>query len=430
MKRGIKWAVGLGITAAVLGAAWLAIVWWLPTDEDLAARLTTEAEERLGVKVTIGSAHWALLPKPVVVVNDFRTQQAQPVIIRQLSAYPNVSALLQRKLVFERVDIDEAVFPRNSVRAFQPKADASEPDAGDSVPLEHFEFRNVTWISYSGIPVVFDGEVDFDPHWRPRQAELRRPSGVNPAFALTLTREADADRWQTRIHVGGGAAHGNVELKTAANGAMHLSGQLAPRDIEVAGAVSSFNRRSPVAGKASGKTVLSADGKSAGELALSLHTRTTFSINPATVLRFDLDKAIRTRGKERDGQTPLQELTGQMDTQNTDKGTRFTYTGLKARAGQYTATGEATVYQRQIQASGNLYLVEGSVGIPFTVSGPVDKPKASAPPGLFAGAIIGTAVLPGAGTTIGARIGGALGRLFKDSTQQPGAPAPVAPKKN
>ena len=92
------------------------------------------------------------MPKPVVVVNDFRTQQAQPVIIRRLSAHPNVRALLQRKLVFERVDIDEAVFPRNSVRGFKPKADATEPDAGDSVPLEHFEFRNVTWISYNGIP--------------------------------------------------------------------------------------------------------------------------------------------------------------------------------------------------------------------------------------------------------------------------------------
>ena len=139
-------------------------------------------------------------------------------------------------------------------------------------------------------------------------------------------------------------------------------------------------------------------------------------------MRFDLHKAINARGKERDGQTPLQELTGHMDTQNTDKGTRFTYTGLKARAGQYTATGEATVYQRQIQASGNLYLVEGSVGIPFTVSGPVDKPKASVPPGLFAGAIIGTAVLPGVGTSIGARIGGTLGRLFKGGAQQPDAP--------
>jgi hypothetical protein len=164
-------------------------------------------------------------------------------------------------------------------------------------------------------------------------------------------------------------------------------------------------------------------------LAGSLHTRTTFSVNPATVLRFDLDKAISTRGKELDGQTVLQELTGQLDTQNTDKGMRATYTGIKARAGKYTATGEATIYQRQIEASGKLYLVDGTSGVPFTVTGPVDNPKASMPPGVFAGAAIGTAVLPGIGTDIGAGIGGVLGRLFKGDAQQPVAPAPVAPKK-
>jgi hypothetical protein len=428
MKRGQKWAVGLGIAAAVLGAAWLAVVWWLPTDEELASWLTAEAEEQLGVNVTIGSAHWALLPKPVVVVNDFRTQQAQPVVIRQLSAHPNARVLLHRQLVFDRIDIDDAVFPRNSVRAFHAKPGARELDAGDGVTLAHFEFRNLTWISYSGIAVAYDGKIEFDAHWRPRHAELRLP-GINPAFMLTLAREADADRWQTRIHVGGGTAHGEVVLKTAANGAMYLSGHLAPHDIDVASALSSFNRRTPVGGRGSGQTVLSADGKSVAELARSLHTRTTFSVNPASILRFDIDKAISTRGKEIDGQTALQELTGQLDTQNTDKGMRATYTGVKARAGKYTATGEATVYHRQIAASGRLYLVEGTTGVPFTMSGPVNQPKVSVPPAIFAGAAIGTAVLPGIGTNIGARIGRAVGRVFKGDAQKPVTPAPVGPKK-
>lgn len=421
MKRGQKWAVGLGIAAAVLGATWLAVALWLPTDEELAARLTAEAEERLGVKVTIGSVHWALLPKPVVVVNDFRTQQTQPVVIRQLSAHPNVRVLLHRQLMFERIEIDEAVFPYNSARAFDVKPGASEPDASNGVLLEHLKFRNLTWLSYNGIAVAYDGEIDFDPHWRPHHAELRRP-GVNPAFTLTLTREANTDRWQTRIQVGGGTAHGNVVLKTAANGAMHLSGQLAPHDIEVASALSAFHRRSPVGGRGSGQTVLSADGTSVGELARSLHTRTRFSISPAMILRFDLDKAISTLGKEHDGQTALQILTGQMDTQNTDEGMRVSCTDIKARAGNYTVTGDATVYHGQIKASGKLDLVEGAIDVPFTLSGPVDEPKASVPPGFFAGAAIGTAVLPGIGTAIGARIGSALGQLFKGGAQKPVAP--------
>jgi len=429
MKRGQKWALGLGIAAALVGAAWLAVVWWLPSDEQLAARLTAEAEDRLGVKVTIGSVHWALLPTSVVVINDFRTQQAQPVVIRQLSAHLNARLLLQRKLLFERVDIDGAVFPHTSMLAFHAKPGASVPDAGDGVPLEHLAFRNLTWISYSGITVVYEGEIDFDAHWRPRHAELRRP-GISPPFTLTLTREGDADRWQARTRVGGGTADGTVSLKSAASGAMHLSGQLAPHDIEVASALSSFNRQPSVGGKGSGQTVLSADGNSVGELARSLHTRTVFSVNPATILRFNLDKAISTQRKEYDGRTVLQELTGQMDTQNTDQGLRVTYTGLRARAGMYIVTGEATIYKRQVEASGTLDLVAGVIGMPFTVRGSVDKPNVSVPPGFFAGVAIGTAVLPGIGTVIGSRIGGALGEIFKGGAQQPVTPAPDAPKKD
>lgn len=427
MRSGQKWAVGLGIAAAVLGAVGLVLAWWLPSDEDLAARLTAEIEARLGVKVTIGAAHWAPLPTPVVVISNLRTQQEPPVVIGQLRAYPKLRELLQRKLLFARIDLDDAVFPPNAMQVFLGHADARKPDTDAGVPLEHLAFRNLTWISYSGIAVAYDGEIDFDPHWRPRHTALRVP-GPDPAFTLTLTREAAADRWQTNVHIADGTAHGHLALNTDANGAMRLSGQLAPQNIDVAGAMSAFNRRSPVGGKGSGQAVLAANGKSLGELLRSLHTRTTFSVNPATVLRFDLHKAISTRGKAHDGQTALQALTGQMDTQNTEQGMRVTYTGLKARAGKYTATGTATIYRRHIDASGHFYLIEGAIGVPFTVSGPIDKPKASMPPGIFAGAAIGTAVLPGIGTAIGAGIGGALGRLFKSDTHAPEASAPKPAK--
>jgi predicted metalloprotease with PDZ domain len=158
--------------------------------------------------------------------------------------------------------------------------------------------------------------------------------------------------------------------------------------------------------------VLSARGDSVGELARSLRTESDLSVAQGVVLRLDLDKAIRTRGKERDGQTPLDSLTGHLQTQNTENGTRFTYTQLKAKAGKYTASGEAVIWQKQVDANGTLDIVDGLVGVPFTIKGPVQKPDVKVPPGFFAGAAIGTAVLPGVGTVIGARIGGAIGRIF------------------
>lgn len=417
-----KWLVGFGLAATSVIAAWVAAVCWLPSDKELAIWLAAEASERLGVELTIGSVHWELLPEPVIVVIDFRTQQLQPVVIQRIKAYPGLRMLLDRKLRFERVDIDTAVFPRNSVRALQMRPGAKEDDVNDVVPLEHLRFRSLTWISYSGIPLAYDGEIDFAPHWRPWRAELRRP-GITPAFTLTLTREAEADRWQTRIQIGGGTAHGKAELKTAANGAMHLSGQLAPQAIEVASALASFGRRSPVAGHGVGQTTFMADGHSLAELTRSLHTHTVFSVNGATLLRFDLNEAIRTAGTSHHGQTGLQALSGVMDTQNGDEGTRVTLTDIKARTGKFSAAGKATVYHGQVEASGKLNLLEGAISVPFSVSGPVVKPNISVAPGFMAGAAIGTAVLPGIGTVIGARVGSAVGEIFRSSAEQPVAPS-------
>ena len=419
-----KWVVGLGLAATLAGGAGLAAVLWLPSDQELGIWITAEAQERLGVTLSIESAHWALLPQPVLVVNGLRTQQAQPVTIQQLRAYPGIRMLLDRKPVFERVDIDTAVLPTKSVRAMEAVFAIGGADGNDGVPLEHLRFRNLVWITYSGIALAYDGEITFAPHWRPQHAELVR-TGITPAATLTLARDAQADRWQTRIHVGGGTAHGTLEMTTGANGAMQVSGQLAPRDIELASALDSFKRRSPVSGKASGQTVVSAQGHSVGELMRSLHTQTRFSVNPATLLRFDLNQAISTGGKTHQGQTDLQVLTGQMDTQNGTEGTRITLTDIKAQTAKVTVTvtGKAIVYHGQVQASGNLDLLAGAIGVPFSLSGPLATPKVSVPPGFFAGAAIGTAVLPGIGTVIGARIGGVLGEIFHN-----GAPQSVAPK--
>lgn len=423
MKAWQKWVVGIGlIGVAVVCLAWLAFAWWLPTDEELAQRLAAKAEVVLGVKVSIGSVQWALLPTPVITVNDFRTQQAVPIIVGKLSIYPNLRLLMRHELAADRMDISDATVPRNSLHGLHVEPGTAGQYAVAEAPLQQLHVRNLTWISYSGIANSFDGEIDFDPHWRPRHAELRRP-GITPPFTLTAARDADADRWQMQIFVGGGTAHGHLALKTGEDGsAMHLTGELAPRDIEVESAISAFNRRSPISGKGTGQTVVSANGASLGELTRSLHTHTTFTVNHATVLRFDLDKAISTRGKEHNGHTPLQELTGQLDTQNGPEGMRVTGTDIRARAGKFTATGQGTLYHGQIEASGNFDLVEGALGVPFNLSGSVHKPKITVPPGFFAGAAIGTVVLPGIGTVIGARIGGALGKIFKgDAQQQPAA---------
>jgi len=422
MTRKGKWLLGLGIGVLVLGAAWVAVLRLVPSDEELARRASVELEAQLGTKVRVGALHWRLLPSPAVVIEDVATDQPQPILIKKLTAYPDVFALWQRRIKIDRADLEGAVVPQLSLRGLGSRS-AKDETTAEELPLARFVFHDLTWISRRGIAVVYEGEVDFDPSWRPRKAELRRP-GFKPATDLALTRQGQEDRWALRIHVGGGSANGEVRLEFRANRRMHLEGKLQPQGIEVESMLAAFNRRSVIAGKASGETTLSANGDTVGELAQSLHTQTAFTMGKSTLLRFDLDKAVRTAGREHAGQTPLDSVTGRLDTQNTPQGMVATYTDLKAVSGSLTASGQAKIANRQIEAEFAVDLVEGIVGVPLAVSGPLENVKFSVPSGAIAGAVVGTAVLPGVGTAIGARIGATLGKIFSPG---PAAPASAPP---
>lgn len=416
-----------GVLLALLIGGWLALVLLVPSDEELAVRASVELENRLGVPVAVGALSWRLLPVPAVVVQDVATRQAQAITVRQLTVYPSLPALLDGRLQLDSAELDGAVVPQLSLRALDKGPDAA-PDPSGTTLLSRFIFRDVTWISRRGVALVYEGEVDFDPGWRPRQAQLRRP-GVQPVTDLRLARQGQEDRWTAQIRVGGGTADGELQLKTRDKGRLRLEGTLKPQAVEVASAMAAFNRRSVISGEATGDTSLLADGDTVGELAQTLHTQTVFSMRRATLLRFDLDKAVRSLGKDYAGQTPLDTVTGQMDTQNTPQGMVVTYTGIKATSGALTASGQARVANRQIESEFAVDLVDGVIGVPLRVSGPFEDVKVSAPPGAVAGAAVGTAVLPGVGTAIGARIGATLGKIFSpDPGPSKPAPAPRSGK--
>ncbi|WP_397411721.1 glycine zipper domain-containing protein [Polaromonas sp.] len=429
MARRQTWMVVAGGVAALLGALWLALVWFIPSDEDLAAHAAGELQGRLGVPVRLGALHWRLLPVPAIVLEDVATDQPQAITVKTLTAYPDLLALLQRRVILDRVELDGAVVPQLSLRALDATsrgAPAETAEAG-ATPLARFVFRDLTWLSRLGVAVVYDGEIDFDPGWRPRQAVLRRP-GFSPATDLTLTRQGQEDRWAARINLGGGTAHGEVRFQTRADGRLALDGELRPSGVDVASAVAAFNRKPVIAGKASGNTVLSAQADTLVGLAQSLHTKTVFTMGASTLLRFDLDKAIRSFGQDHAGQTALEAVSGQMDTQNTPRGMVTQFTGIKASSGALSASGKARLANRQIEAEFAVDLVDGIVGVPLVLSGPVDKVAVSVPKGAVAGALLGTAVLPGIGTAIGARVGATLGRLFDSGPdRQPGKATPATP---
>lgn len=410
------------VILAVLGAALVLVVaaititalLWMPNKQQLASDLELELESVLGVKTTVSAVDWRLLPVPALILVDVATEQAVPITVKRLTLYPNLSALYRRSLSFDLAELDGAVVPQLSLRMLERSLTADAMPGRltlAAVPLERFVFRNVTWITRRGIPVMYDGHVDFDERWRPRIAQLRRPD-YQPLTDASLSRVEQQDQWRLNINLGGGTLDGNVQLNTTPSGQLRLNGKFKPQKVEVASALAAFNRRPMLAGKVSGDTAISASGVNFVDLVQSLQTQTRFTMSPASLLRFDMAKAVKSAGKDHAGQTALDSITGAMNTQNTPQGIVINFKDIKARSGVLSAVGDATLANRRIEAEFAVDLVDGIVGVPLAISGPTDNVQVSVPKGAVAGAVVGTALLPGIGTVVGARIGAAVGKFF------------------
>ncbi|MDM0075367.1 AsmA-like C-terminal region-containing protein [Variovorax sp. J2P1-59] len=418
MTRARRWIAG-SLAAAALLLAGLAVLVsvLLPSDEQLAADLGGRFEKASGIGLRIGAAHWALRPSPVVVLEDLSTAQPQPITVRRIVVRPHLSALWTRRIAVDTVEIDGAVLPRTSVRAFRGRwqaDDAAVVVAGAwtlaEIPVEHVRLRDVVWIDRRDIALAYDADVRFDPHWRPREGQLSRP-GVTPPASLRIEREGAKDRWRTLIDVGGGTWNGNAELQELDKGRLRLTAQLEPKNVDVGALVRSFGRHSAVEGKLQGQSAVDAEGDNLTELVGALHTRTRFSIVPATLAGFDLARMVST-GSGRGGQTKLDSLTGTLDTQATEDGAILRYSGMKARSGALTASGSATVINRRLDGEVAVDIVDGVVGVPLKLGGSLDAPQLSLTGAALTGAAVGTAVLPGVGTAIGARIGQEMDKLL------------------
>ncbi|MET3378770.1 MULTISPECIES: AsmA-like C-terminal region-containing protein [Variovorax] len=434
MKHPVRrWLIGIAV-ALLLGAG--ALVWVvsarLPTDDEVAAKIAEGFEKRFGVALKVGGAHWSLLPVPVLVLSDIATDQPRPITLRRATLRLQLAPLLQRVIAVDEIEIESLVLPRASVRAFRGKGPKPQEGSGNvvalpapwtlaPVPVELLRWRDVVWIDRRDISLAYDGDVRFDPGWRPRQARLERAS-VTPPVRLRLDRQAGQDRWRTRIDAGGGTWNGVSRLETLPDGKLQFSAELEPRQIDIESLVQAFDRRTSVAGKFSGNTTLVAEAGSSEELGAlirSLHTRTTFSVQPATLTKLDVAKAVATAGVSRGGTTQLDELTGTVDTQGTEDGVVIQYTNLKARSGVLTASGNLKLFNRKLDGEIAVDLVDGVIGVPLKIGGTASDPELSLTGAALTGAAIGSAVLPGVGTAIGARVGQQVEKMFGGSKPKP-----------
>src|SRR4051812_27802050 len=117
MTRTGRWLVWGAALSAGLGAVACALfVWWVPSDEQLAARVQTEFEQRTGIGLKLGGLHWEIFPVPRVVLEDIATVQDEPIRVGRLEVRPQWRSLLAREVRLDLVSADGVALPRDAVR--------------------------------------------------------------------------------------------------------------------------------------------------------------------------------------------------------------------------------------------------------------------------------------------------------------------------
>ncbi|RYF20510.1 MAG: hypothetical protein EOO33_18280, partial [Comamonadaceae bacterium] len=400
--RRTLWIV-LGSAAVLAAGAAIAFAWWLPSDEELAQRASAAATQALGVPVVVGQLQWSLWPQPGVVLQDVRTEQAEPFTARRIVAQARWAQLLgQRRLAITHLALHDATVPQVSLSGLQVQQDG---DGGAKaapslplglqlaeVPVEHAVWTDVRWVTRRGRSLAYSGDVDFAAQWRPRRGAIERAGAEPLPVRLEIERKApDADLWLARVTAGGRTEEGELRLQQTGE-LYRITGTVDFTGVDVVGLLAAFERKSVVAGKARGRTELVAEGADLAKAARSLQTRTRFTVERARLLTFDLERAVKSAGQEHRGTTQLDSLTGTVQTQGDPQGTIVRYGNLKATSGALTATGEAVVQDQQVSGNVAVDLVDGVVGVPLQFSGPMSDPSLSLPPAAAAGAAVGTVI--------------------------------------
>jgi hypothetical protein len=410
------------VVLGVLLLLWAALIAWLPSNAVLAERAGRELTTALGAPVRVGRLEWQLLPTPKVELQEISVGALSSLRIQQLSLHPSLWAALQGQLQFKRVAVDGAVLPQKTVRRLINlnknvyKSRLAAFWLGAEKPLAQLVLTDLIWIPRSGIAMHYAGQIDFDNHWRPRQADISWPkSSINgEPLRLNLTRMAQQERWKILLTQGSGRTLGEISLQTTTNAdkpsdkPMQLQASLQSLDMDVAGFLKAFSRQGIVSGKASGPITLNASGADIAELASSLRSHSELVISNSSLPLFDIDQAIQSQGNNYAGRTELDSLSMWVDTQNTPTGTLISFSQIKASSNVLSASGQANLKGQQIDGEFAVDLVDGLIGVPLKISGTTEQIKISLPKAAVAGAVLGTAVLPGVGTALGAALGQVL----------------------
>ncbi|MBX9962997.1 MAG: AsmA-like C-terminal region-containing protein [Burkholderiales bacterium] len=449
----------MGVSRRVRLAAWcaaaallvaLAVPYVVPLGSYL-QEIEQTAGTALGQPVKVEALRLHLLPRPHVTA--YRVTVGQPAVagIDAIVVRPKLSSLLSDTRVIADIRvvrpwIEQAGFAVVSHLASAPRKTGGGPPAArvEQVRITDAELRLAAGaIGSVNATILLDDKSALQSveltQAGGRLKAILRPTGR--AFALDVTardwllpvvRPLKFDRIDAKAALNANGLSvrsidarlydGSIagDLRLGWKGGWKLDGKFTVTDVSIAPLTAAVGAKPALSGRIKAKPVLSAAAGSAGGITDALHVDTDFEITQGVLKGLDLNAAARSvlgSTDAKNGDTKFDQLTGRfaMDPAG------YHFSDLEISSGFLKATGDVTISKTK-ELSGDISAeVRGTASLiatPLSLSGTVDDPVVRPSKAALAGAAVGTAILPGVGTAIGARAGEFTKKLFGGSSRK------------
>jgi len=435
----MKWLKRAAIACAVLLLLAAAVPFFIKLD-DFIPRIEKEASAKLKEPVTIKSLKLAMLPVPHVTIDGIAIGKAE-IEVGQVTVTPVLASLLSSPKVIRSIEVKSLVLTQKALDKI-PVWTKSDGTSAPPVRIENIKLTDaVVKLDKTGFG-PFDATVELDSNGQPVNALITTQDGklkasVKPDKANFLI-DAVAKGWKPPvgapilfdelvikgIATAAGADFNQISAKLyggMVNGratagwqkGLRVKGNLDVKQVELKSLVPLFSPTAKISGRLTAKPVFFASGADAAQLLNALHLETPFEVQNGILYGVDIAKAATSlvKGGATGGETHFDHLSGHLVR---ERGAHK-FTDLKISSGSLAAEGNVNISAKQELAGrvkAEIKAAGTSAGIPLNVAGTVQTPLVYPTGGTMAGAALGSVLLPGVGTGVGAKIGQTIEGLF------------------
>jgi hypothetical protein len=430
ISRGTRWLL---VAVALAAGAALAVPFLVPVAKFI-PQIAQRASASLGQPVTIADLRLHVLPTPRLVAEGVRIGKKDEVVIGELEIVPGLLSLLSgprtiRLLRAEKVELKEAAL---SIPERMPKG-------GEPVQLRRLLLLDVR-LQHAALKLPpFNVDAQIGSGLEVETARIGTSDGVlkllvDPDGSGRAIIKLEASRWQLPLAAAplvfdslkadgiltgkrlelskiegrqyGGTLLGSARVDWAKS--WQVSGTATLAGVDLAAAQRALGIEPRLSGKLGANAKLAAAAKSPEQLASALAIDGPFNVADAVYRGVDLAKVGDLIGsKGAGGTTRFDELRGALQL----RGKRIRINKLCAKSSSLHAAGFVELAPDQ-KLTGRLDVsvakTGGFVGVPVALSGTRQDPVFRPSTGYTIGAVVGSVLLPGIGTALGASAGGAI----------------------